>query len=326
VTSAPAPEATKEREPVPFPERSGLASALDKREFVVFVEMLPPRGHDLTRNLKGAERLHRSGIDAINIPDGPRATARMSPMAMAVTIEREVGIETLIHYCCRDRNLLGMQSDLLAAHALGLRNLLVVTGDPPKLGDYPDATAVFDVDSIGLTNMVRRLNHGVDVGGNAIGDPTAFCIGVGANPAAVDMKREIARFEWKVDAGAEFAVTQPVFDMDTFLAFLESIRHVRIPVVAGIWPFASYRNAEFMNNEVPGVHVPPAVLERMRRTETKEQAALEGIAIAQEMLLALLPHIQGVQIAAPFGRYQTAVDVASVLPARPSKERPAGQA
>ncbi len=311
--SGPVAETSQEVEPVPFGQRSRFAEALEQGRFPISVEMLPPRGHQLTRNLKGAQTLHDAGIDLINIPDGPRATARMSPMPMAVTLEKDVGIETLIHYCCRDRNLLGMQSDLLGAHALGLRNLLLVTGDPPKLGDYPDATAVFDIDSIGLTNMARRLNHGIDVGGNAIGDPTAFAIGVGVNPGALDMKREISRFEWKVDAGAEFAVSQPVFDVDQFLRFIEMIRHVRIPILAGIWPLASYRNAEFMNNEVPGVTVPDPILERMRRTDTKAAARKEGIAIAQEMLLALREHIQGAQVAAPFARYQTAVDVVSAL-------------
>jgi homocysteine S-methyltransferase len=281
--------------------------------------MLPPKGHDLARCLAGARTLHGCGIDAINIPDGPRASARMSPVAMAVRIEEVVGIETLIHYCCRDRNLLGMQSDLLGAHSLGLRNLLLITGDPPKLGDYPDATAVFDVDSIGLTNMVRRLNHAEDVGGNSIGAPTSFCVGVGVNPGAVDLPREISRFEWKVDAGAEFAITQPVFDVETFLKFLAKIEHVRIPIIAGIWPLASYRNAEFMNNEVPGVHVPDPILERMRAAGTKAEARREGIAIAREMLQALLPEIQGAQISAPFGRYRTAVDVAEVIPSRQDK-------
>ncbi len=309
-----AEEATKELEPVPFAERSRLSGRIARGEFVTFVEMLPPRGHDLAKNLKGAEKLHEAGIDAINIPDGPRASARMTPMALAVSIEQKLGMETLIHYCCRDRNLLGMQSDLLGAHALGLRNILLVTGDPPKLGDYPDATAVFDVDSIGLTHMARRLNRGVDVGGNSIKEPTAFCIGVGSNPGALDLDREVSRFEWKVDAGAEFAITQPVFDLDVFHQFLKRIEHVRIPIVAGIWPLASFRNAEFMNNEVPGVEVPDSVLERMARADTKEAARAEGIAIAQDMLLALLPDIQGVQVAAPFGRYSTAIEVVSALP------------
>ena len=301
--------------PVPVAERSRLARAMSEGKFVVSVEMLPPRGHDLGKTLAGAKQLFDAEVDAINIPDGPRASARMSPMAMAVRLERELGIETIIHYCCRDRNLLGMQSDLLGAHALGLRNVLIITGDPPKLGDYPDATAVFDVDSIGLTNMASRLNRGLDVGGNAIGEPTGFYVGCGVNPGSPDLDREIARFEWKVDAGAQFCVTQPVFDVEALLRFLERVRGVRIPVIAGVWPLASFRNAEFMNNEVPGVHVPEEILERMRRAETKDQARLEGVAIAQEALQALLPHVQGAQISAPFGRYQTALEVAQAIPA-----------
>ena len=306
--------ASVEREPVPLGERSRLSASVDAGQFVVLVEMLPPRGHDLERNLRGARKLKEAGVDAINIPDGPRASARMSPMAMALTLEREVGIESVVHYCCRDRNLLGMQSDMLGAHCLGLRNLILITGDPPKLGDYPDATAVFDVDAIGLTNMVHRLNHGADVGNNPIGDPTAFFIAVGVNPGATDMQREISRFEWKVDAGAECAVTQPVFDVEQFMRFVDKVRHVRIPIIAGIWPLASFRNAEFMNNEVPGVHVPDPILDRMRKTDTKESARAEGIAIAQEMLEALLPHIGGAQISAPFGRYSTAIEVTRAIP------------
>jgi methionine synthase I (cobalamin-dependent)/5,10-methylenetetrahydrofolate reductase len=311
--SVPAP-AANQIAPIPVNERSRLAKGVGEGKFVVSVEMLPPRGHDLAKTLVGAKLLHEAGIDAINIPDGPRASARMSPMAMAVRLEREIGIETIIHYCCRDRNLLGMQSDLLGAHTLGLRNVLIITGDPPKLGDYPDATAVFDVDSIGLTNMVTRLNHGLDVGGNAIGEPTAFYVGCGVNPGSPDLDREIARFEWKVDAGAQFCITQPVFDVEALLGFLDRVRGIRIPVIAGIWPLSSYRNAEFMNNEVPGVSVPDAVLERMRRADTKDRARIEGVAIAREALQALLPHIQGAQISAPFGRYQTALEVAQVIP------------
>jgi methionine synthase I (cobalamin-dependent)/5,10-methylenetetrahydrofolate reductase len=312
-TITPAPEAAP-MTPVPLELRSRLSSAIASGKFVVSVEMLPPRGHDLAKTIAGATLLHEAGIDAVNIPDGPRASARMSPMAMAVRLEREVGIETVIHYCCRDRNLLGMQSDLLGAHSLGLRNVLIVTGDPPKLGDYPDATAVFDVDSIGLTNMVSRLNRGLDVGGNAIGDPTGFYVGCGVNPGSPDLEREIARFEWKVDAGAQFCITQPVFDVETLLRFLERTQHVRIPVIAGVWPLASYRNAEFMNNEVPGVNVPESILERMRRADTKERARVEGIAIAREALTALLSYVQGAQISAPFGRYQTALEVAQAIP------------
>ena len=316
---------TVEVAPVPVAERSRLARAIVDGRFVVSVEMLPPRGHDLEKTLASGRLLHDAQVDAINIPDGPRATARMSPLAMAVRLEREIGIETIIHYCCRDRNLLGMQSDLLGAHALGLRNVLVITGDPPKLGDYPDATAVFDVDSIGLTNMVSRLNRGLDVGGNPIGEPTSFYVACGVNPGSPDLDREIARFEWKVDAGAQLCVTQPVFDVEALLSFLQRIGHVRIPVIAGVWPLASYRNAEFMNNEVPGVTVPLRVLERMRGADTKEKARNEGIAIAQEALEALLPYVQGVQISAPFGRVATALEVAAVIPSdrRQPPARPA---
>jgi len=301
-------------EPIPLDERSRFAARLATGRFPISVEMLPPRGHDLKKCLEGARLLNDAGIDAINIPDGPRASARMSPMAMAIQLEQNIGIETIIHYCCRDRNLLGMQSDLLGAYALGLRNILLVTGDPPKLGDYPDATAVFDVDSIGLSNMVNRLNHGVDVGGNPIGRPTSFCFGVGVNPGIPDLDHEISRLQWKVEAGAEFVISQPVFDVRQFLSFREKIRHIEVPVLAGIWPLASYRNAEFMNNEVPGIHVPPAIMERMRATETRVAARKEGIAIAREMLEELLPHIQGAQISAPFGRYKTAIEVAAVVP------------
>ena len=258
--------------PVPLERRSRFGGRLATDRFPNSVEMLPPKGHDLARVLEGAAMLHAAGIDAINIPDGPRASARMSPVAMAVRIEHEVGIETLIHYCCRDRNLLGMQSDLLGAHALGLRNVLLITGDPPKLGDYPDATAVFDVDSIGLSNMVERLNRALDVGGNGIGEPTSYCFGVGADPGAVDMDREVARLEWKIEAGAQFVITQPVFDVEAFLRFRERIAHVDVHVFAGVWPLASFRNAEFMNNEVPGVHVPDGVMDRMRRADTREAA------------------------------------------------------
>ena len=306
--------AAPEVAPVPVEERSRLAAGIAEGRFVVSVEMLPPRGHDLVKTIAGAKTLRDAGVDAINIPDGPRASARMSPLAMAVRLERELGIETIIHYCCRDRNLLGMQSDLLGAHALGLRNILIITGDPPKLGDYPDATAVFDVDSIGLTNVVTRLNRGLDVGGNAIGDPTAYYVGCGVNPGSPDLDREVARFEWKVDAGAQFCVTQPVFDVEALLRFLERVRHVRIPMIAGVWPLASYRNAEFMNNEVPGVNVPESILERMRGADTKEKSRKEGVDIAREALGELAPYVQGVQISAPFGRVQTALEVAEAIP------------
>jgi len=298
-------------EPVPLAERSRWGKKLAGREFVTTVEIVPPRGVDPEAMLAGARLLKGAGVDAVNVPDGPRAQSRMGALMSALLIEREVGLETVIHYCCRDRNLLSMLSDLLGAAAHRLHNLLVITGDPPKMGPYPEATAVFDIDSIGLTNLVRRLNHGLDPGGNPIGAPTAFVIGVGVNPAAVDPEREIRRFAWKVDAGAEFAITQPVFDAQQLESFLRRIDAFRIPVVAGVWPLVSLRNAEFLANEVPGVSVPEEVLARMRRAQAsgKDAALAEGVAIAREMLTRLRPMVQGVQVSAPFGRVPTALQV-----------------
>jgi homocysteine S-methyltransferase len=298
-------------EPVPLAERSRWGRKLAAGEPVTTVEIVPPRGVDPEPMLAAARLLKQAGVDAVNVPDGPRAQSRMGALMSALLIEREVGLETVIHYCCRDRNLLSMLSDLLGAAAHRLHNLLVITGDPPKMGPYPEATAVFDIDSIGLTNLVHRLNRGLDPGGNPIGAPTAFVIGVGANPAAVDLEREVKRFAWKVDAGAEFAITQPVFDARQLEGFLRRIEGFRIPVVAGIWPLVSVRNAEFLANEVPGVSVPDEVVARMRRAQErgKEAALAEGVAIAREMRSRLQPMVQGVQVSAPFGRASVALEV-----------------
>ncbi len=285
-------------------EKSRLAASLDRGKFVTLVELVSPRGVSPAREIEKARRLHRFGIDAINIPDGPRASARMSALAMAVLIQREVGIETLLHFACRDRNVIGMQSDLLGAWALGLRNILAITGDPPKLGGYPDATAVFDVDAIGLTNLVNRLNHGLDLAGNPVGEPTGFSIAVGVNPGAINLDEELRRLDWKIEAGAEYMITQPVFDPAVLEKFMKLIQHIKIPLVCGIWPLVSYRNAEFMNNEVPGAHVPPEILERMRKTTTKEEGFAEGVAIARETLARVRSEVAGVQLAAPMGRIE----------------------
>ena len=300
---------------VPAEERSLWAAKIARGEFVTSVEVLPPKGCDAEKTLDSIRLLKDAGVDGVNIPDGPRAQTRMSAQATAVLVEREIGIEAVLHYCCRDRNLLGMMSDLLGAAALGLHNLLIITGDPPKMGPYPDATAVFDIDSIGLTNMANKLNHGLDLGNNPIGKPTAFSIGVGVNPGAVNMEEEIRRFEWKVEAGAEYAITQPVFDTEQLKRFLRLIEHVRIPIVAGIWPLISYRNAEFMHNEVPGVNVTPEILERMRiaSDKSKEAGRDEGIAIARESLLEVRDVIQGVQVSAPFGNVKYALQVFEAL-------------
>jgi len=301
--------------PVALPDKSVLSARIARGEFVTSVELNPPKGTDPTRILERARFLKDHGVDAVNIPDGARASARMGPMFLALMMERDIGIQTILHYCCRDRNLLGMQADLLGAYAIGLRNILIITGDPPKLGDYPDATAVFDVDAIGLTNMVTRLNHGFDLGGNPIGKPTGYLVGVGANPGAVDLDYELRRFEYKVEAGAEFAITQPVFDVAQLETFMKRIEPFRIPVIAGIWPLASLRNAEFMNNEVPGVHVPDEVMDRMRRAEDRAEGASreEGIVIARETLLYIRGLIQGVQVSAPFGNVERALDVISAV-------------
>ena len=301
---------------VPLEERSNWGRKIAQGRFVTTVEVLPPKGCDASKTLESIRLLKEAGVDAVNIPDGPRAQTRMSAQATAVLVEREIGLESVLHYTCRDRNLLGMMSDLLGAAALGLRNLLIITGDPPKMGPYPDATAVFDIDSIGLTNMVSKLNHGLDLGNNPTGTPTSFCIGVGVNPGALNVEEEIKRFEWKVEAGAEFAITQPVFDVEQLVGFLRRIEHVRVPVVAGIWPLVSYRNAEFLHNEVPGVVVTPSIMERMRAASEKgkEAGREEGLQIARELLLEVRGAIQGVQVSAPFNNVRYALDVFEALP------------
>ena len=293
-------------------ERSHLGAKIASGQFVTMVEIVPPKGTDIRKELDGARFVKSVGVDGINIPDSPRASARMSNQALSLLVQQEVGIEAILHYTCRDRNVLGIQSDLLGASATGIRNLICITGDPPKMGNYPDATAVFDVDAIGLVNIVHNLNRGLDIGGNPIGQGTAFVIGVGANPGITDLDEEIRRFAYKVEAGAEYAVTQPVFDLHLLEVFLRRIEHCRIPVVAGIWPLVSVRNAEFMKNELR-VSVPDSILERMAAAKTPEHAKEEGIAIAREMLIAVRDMVQGAQISAPLGKYASAVDVLEAL-------------
>jgi methionine synthase I (cobalamin-dependent)/5,10-methylenetetrahydrofolate reductase len=297
--------------PMPLADRSHWGAKLAAGQFVTSVEIVPPRGVDASRMLTDVGQLKRAGVDAVNVPDGPRAQSRMGALLTSVLIEQQVGIETVTHYACRDRNLLGMLSDLLGAAAVGIRNLLLVTGDPPKMGPYPSATAVFDIDAIGLTNLVRNLNHGRDPGDNSIGTGTKFVIGVGVNPAPIDLEHELRRFAWKVEAGAEFAVTQPVFDASQLENFLRRTEGARVPIVAGIWPLVSVRNAEFLANEVPGVSVPTSVIERMRKAsdKSKEHAVAEGIAIAKEMLERVHGSVQGVQVSAPFGKVELALEV-----------------
>jgi homocysteine S-methyltransferase len=304
---APSPPAS-----IPLAKRSRLGAKIAAGEFVTMVEIVPPKGIDIRKEIEGAKFVKSVGVDGVNIPDSPRASARMSNQALALLMQQEVGIEAILHYTCRDRNVLGIQSDLLGAAATGIRNLICITGDPPKMGNYPDATAVFDVDAIGLVNIVHNLNRGLDIGANPIGAGTSFVIGVGANPGLPNLDEEIKRFEYKVEAGAEYVVTQPVFDLNLLETFLKRIEHCRIPVIAGIWPLVSARNAEFMKNELR-VSVPDEVLNRMTRAASPEAGREEGVAIAREMLAALRDRVQGAQISAPQGRYSSAVDVLEAL-------------
>ena len=297
---------------VPLEKRSRLGAKIAAGEFVTMVEIVPPKGIDIKKEVDGARFVKSVGVDAVNIPDSPRASARMSNQALSLLMQQTVGIEAILHYTCRDRNVLGIQSDLLGAAATGINNLICITGDPPKMGNYPDATAVFDVDSIGLVNIVHNLNRGLDLGGNPIGIGTSFVIGVGANPGLPNIDEEIKRFEYKVQAGAEYVVTQPVFDLKLLENFLKCIEHCRIPVVAGIWPLTSVRNAEFMKNELR-VSVPDEILQRMAKATTPEAARAEGVAIAREMLQAVRDRVQGAQISAPLGRYTSAIDVLEAL-------------
>ena len=297
---------------VPFAEKSPFAAKLATGQQVTSVELLPPQsGAGLKGFIDKCKTCEDAGIDAINLPDGPRASARMSVMATAFSMMQTVKIEPIPHYCCRDRNLIAMQSDLLGGCALGLKTFLIITGDPPKLGNYPDATGVFDLDAIGLTQLATNLNRGFDAGGQSIGKPTAMVVGVGANPVSVEMDREMLRFFGKIDAGAEYAITQPVFDVEALLRFLERAnKHVSpIPIIVGIYPLLSFKNAEFMHNHVPGVSVPDAILNRMSKRTDKEEAIKEGIEIAREIREQIGRAVAGFQVSAPLGRVNTALSV-----------------
>jgi methionine synthase / methylenetetrahydrofolate reductase(NADPH) len=307
-------EISSETPPLKIGERSRFGALLEQGKFVTLVEIAPPRGIDCAREIEGARLLAERGVHAINVPDSPRASARMSAQSLCIQIRQHTGIETVLHYTCRDRNLLSIQSDLLGASSLGLRNILCMTGDPPKQGNYPDATAVFDVDSIGLVNVVHRLNHGLDIGANPIGASTNFTIGVSANPGAPDIDNELRRFRYKVEAGAEFVITQPVFDLTLLEQFIRRIEFYRIPVIAGIWPLTSLRNAEFMKNDLR-VSMPEEIMLRMAQADTPDAAQKEGIRIAQEMVDAVRTYVQGVQLSVPAGGYIAAAEViATVLP------------
>ncbi len=307
----PTVEAVKEdlAEPVPLKERSALGAKLAAGEWIKLVEITPPRGFDLSKTIAGARRCREAGIDAVNLPDGPRASARISPLVTAITLQRETGIETVLHCCCRDRSLIGLQAELLGCAGAGINNVLFITGDPPKLGDYPFSSGVFDVDSIGLVKIQARMNRGVDLGGQALNAVTRCVIGVGADPNAIDLEREYRRTCEKVEAGADFIITQPVFAEVSLFSFLDRIAHLNVPVIAGIWPLTSLRNAEFMRTEVPGVVVPDSIMERMAAAETREAQRETGIAIARESAAAVRDRVAGIQVSAPFGNVETALRV-----------------
>lgn len=302
-------ETSAGKEPAALAEKSRLGWKLAHRQWVTTVELLPPRGYDLSDTLRKSKMLHRHGVDAINIPDGPRASSRISPLITALRIQREAQIEAILHFCCRDRNLIGMQADLLACAACEIRNILFVTGDPPKLGNYPDATGVFDADSIGMAAVQRRLNCGLDLGGQPIDPQTYAAIGVGLDPTALDPRRELERFRRKVEVGAEFAITQPVFDPDALLRLLDQVQPLGIPILAGIWPLASLRNASFMRNEVPGVVIPDEIMERMAEPTTREGQLAAGVAIAREAVERIRDRVAGIQVSAPLGKIETALAV-----------------
>jgi len=317
---------TPEFKLAPAGQRSRLGKLLEEKAFPVSCELNPPRNPLTDKIIKQVELLQKAGIDAVNIPDGPRASARMSPMALAHIVKSRTGMGTILHYTCRDRNILGMQSDLLGAEAIGLDNLLMVTGDPPKLGDYPMATAVFDVDAIGLLKIANNLNHGLDLVGNPIGSPTGFFLGAGFNPGAIDLDLEIDRLQQKIAAGAEYILTQPVFDWEKLLKAIDKTGGVKAYVMVGILPLVSYQNAEFFHNEVPGMEVPEHIRQRMKcaSDKSKEYAVAEGVSIAQEALTSVMKYVQGVYIMPPFGKVSLAVDTAAILPGRKAMDEVGG--
>jgi homocysteine S-methyltransferase len=299
----------EEVEPTPMAGRSSLGKALAEGKWVRVVELVPPLGTSLDRIVEKGKRLEAAGVDAINIPDGPRASSRISALVTAIELERQTGLETVTHICCRDKNIIGIQSELLGAQAAGLRNVLLLTGDPPKVGNYPEASGVFDLDSIGLLSLAYNLNRGIDLAGKSLTPPTDFVMGAGANPTAPILEKEIERSFKKAEAGAEYFITQPVFDVGLLLYFVEKIKQTGKPVIVGIWPLSSYRNALFLDNEVPGVSIPMEIQERMKAVTDKDEARQEGIRIAREIISEISGHVDGVQVSPPFGRLETALRV-----------------
>ncbi|WP_033302213.1 bifunctional homocysteine S-methyltransferase/methylenetetrahydrofolate reductase [Sediminispirochaeta bajacaliforniensis] len=296
-------------EPVALEKRSAFGAALAKGEWITSVELVPPMGTDLAKVIEKAKTLRAAGITCVNVPDGPRASSRVSTLVTCMEVQRNSGIETIQHICCRDKNLIGIQSELLGAQTAGVHNLLLLTGDPPKVGNFPDATGVFDTDSIGLLSLADSLNQGIDLAGNRLHGQTSFVAGAGANPAAQVLDSEVERAWKKAEAGAEYFITQPVFDVELLSTFLDKVKGTGKPVIAGIWPLASYRNALFLHYEVPGISIPADLQERMKKHDTKEGAMEEGILIAREIIAKIRGRVAGVQVSPPFGRLEAALQV-----------------
>ena len=293
-------------------EKSVLSRAFANRRWVQLIELVPPRGHETKSIIDQSLRLRARGVDAVHVPDGPSGP-RLSALSLAVLIRQQAGIEVVLQFSSRDKPLVGLQSELLGAYAMGVRNLLAVTGDVRPIGDYPDATAVVDVDSIGLVNAVSRLNQGLDVGGQTIGNATKFHIGVTVNPGAEDLDEEMRRFEWKVDAGAEYVITRPVFDVASFERLHRRLEASHLPIVLSVRPFENVLDAEYLANEVPGIHVPAEMLDRMRRVSTADAAAMEGVAISTEVMHALRNSVQGVNVIPPLGRFDLGLALIDAL-------------
>jgi homocysteine S-methyltransferase len=296
--------------PIPLAERSDFAAKIAAGKFVVSVEVNPAPGLDPSKALEGAKMLLASGVDIVNVADAPRAMARMSNLAFCSLLLERYGIQPILHVCGRDRNLLGQMAHLLGAHAIGIRNLVIITGDPPKVGDYPEATAVYDLDAIGLLQMASNMNRGIDPAGKPLpGGQTSFLLATGLEPGAADLDKEIHRLERKKAAGAEIVMTQPIFQTELLEEVLRRIAHLELPVLVGVLPLVSYKNAEFLHNEVPGMQIPEEIRERMRRTPGGEAARKEGVKIAREMLFAVRERVQGAYLMPPLGRYELALQV-----------------
>lgn len=293
----------------PLAERSRLGQKLATGQWITMIEMAPPTSWNTEKYIAKAKLCAEHGIDTLNVPDGPRASPRLSALVAALLIQEKTGMETVLHICGRDRNMIGLQADMLGAAACGIHNILMITGDPPKLGNYSFASGVFDTDSIGLVRLQKYLNRGVDLGGQPVKPPTETVVGVGADPCSIDFEREVRRIHEKAAAGADYITTQPVFDPDPLFKFLDAIADVKLPVIAGIWPLVSLRNAQFMRNEVPGVTVPDAVMRRMAEPATGEGQLAVGLQIAREAVAAVRPRVAGVQLSTPLGKLQAAFDV-----------------